>query len=388
MPNAVIERLQQERTQIEQATASILDSIENRDLSKAELDTVSRSKERIAEIDGQLAPLLAFEESRSAAEALTKRISSTKVIVPSAETRSIGAEFAGSDQFRSYRYAGRSGFFEARALPTDLGDIAALLPKASTQVDITSPIQSPLLELLRAVPVSQNVIDTIVWARGATGAAVVAEGGTKPLIEFTPAVVTKALDTIAGATQITRQMAEDAPTVAAYINGLLVDEVRKKAESEAATALAAATITGVTGADLLSGIRVAVGEVQAAGYNPNAVLLNPADWAEIDLSVTSTTLNGPVVGYNFWGLRPVAANSQPAGTATVGDFTAGVQRYIRSGTSVYITDSHASTFLENVFTILAETRQKTVVTRPGALREVTVGAAATAAASRKKPSDA
>lgn len=372
MPTAVIERLQQERADIEASTASILDAIEGRDLSKAEMDTVNRSKERIGEIDAQLNPLLAFEESRHAADALARRISSTKAAPQRLETRSLGAEFAASEQFRSYRWAGRSGFFEARALPHDLTDIASLLPKPATVVDISSPVQSPLLEMLRAVPVSQNAIETVVWATGATGAAVVPEGGTKPLIEFTPLVVTKTLDTIAGATQITRQMAEDAATVASYINGLLVDEVRKKAEAESAAALAGATITGVTGTDLLKGIRKAVGEVQAAGYSPNAVLLNPSDWAEIDISVTASTLNGPVVGYNFWGLRPVAANSQPAGTATVGDFSAGVQRYVRSGTSVYVTDSHEATFLSNVFTVLAETRQKTVVTRPGALREVTV----------------
>lgn len=372
MANAVIERLQQERAQIEQATSSILDSIEGRDLSKAEMDTVERSKSRIEEIDAQLKPLLDFMESQSASDALTRRISgAVKPQAQRMETRSLGAEFAASEQFQSYRWAGRSGFFEARALPIDLADIGTLLPKPSTVVNVTPPVQSPLLSALRTIPVTQNAIETVVWS--ATGAAaVVPEGSAKPTIDFTPLVVTKTLDTIAGATQMTRQMMEDAATVAAYINGLLQLEVTKKAESEAALALSAATITPVTGTDLLKGIRKAVGEIQAAGYNADAVLLNPADWADIDISVTAATLNGPVVGYNFWGLRPIAANSQPAGTATVGDFGSGVQRYVRAGTSVYVTDSHADTFLSNVFTILAETRQKTIVTRPGALREVTV----------------
>lgn len=372
MSTAVIERLQQERADIDASVQETLDAVEERDLSKSEMETVTRSRERIAEIDAQLRPLQEFMETRAAAQEFVRKIREpAKPQAGKVETRSLGEAFVSSEEFRSYHWSGRSGYFEARALPTDLTDIAALLPKPATVVDITPPVESPLLSFLRPVPVSQNAIETVVWA--ATGAAaVVPEGGTKPLIEFTPLVQTKTLDTIAGATQITRQMAEDAASVAAYINSLLVREVAKKAESEAAAALTGATISGVTAPTLLEGIRVAIGEVQAAGYSPDAVLLSPADWADLDVLVYSSTLGGPTVGSTFWGLRPLAANSQPAGTATVGDFGAAVQRYVRSGTSVYMTDSHEGTFLQNIFTILAETRQKTVVTRSGALREVTV----------------
>ena len=39
------------------------------------------------------------------------------------------------------------------------------------------------------------------------------------------------------------------------------------------------------GSNLLTAIRMGVGTVQAAGYaNPNAVLLNPADYATLDVS--------------------------------------------------------------------------------------------------------
>jgi hypothetical protein len=79
--------------------------------------------------------------------------------------------------------------------------------------------------------------------------------------------------------------------------------------------------------------------------------------------------NAAVAQQGFWGLTPIAAASQPEGTATVGDFSAGVQRYQRTGTSLYITDSHGDTFLSNVFTVLAEQRALTVVTRPDALVE-------------------
>jgi len=105
---------------------------------------------------------------------------------------------------------------------------------------------------------------------------------------------------------------------------------------------------------------------------PSAVILNPADWAELDIEVFTNNHSGPVVGQRFWGLTPIAANSQPVGTATVGDMSAGVQRYARTGVNLYITDSHAETFLSNVFTLLAEARARTIVTRPQALVECTI----------------
>jgi hypothetical protein len=43
--------------------------------------------------------------------------------------------------------------------------------------------------------------------------------------------------------------------------------------------------------------------------------------------------------------------------------------YTRSAVALYITDSHADTFLSNVFTLLAERRSKTVLVRPLALCE-------------------
>jgi hypothetical protein len=79
-----------------------------------------------------------------------------------------------------------------------------------------------------------------------------------------------------------------------------------------------------------------------------------------------------MIGQRFWGLTPIPHIAQTAGTATVGDFTVGVERYVRSGVNLYITDSHASTFIANVFTLLAESRELTVVTRPAALCEASI----------------
>ena len=152
----------------------------------------------------------------------------------------------------------------------------------------------------------------------------------------------------------------------------LTREIRRVAEAQAAAALVSATLPTASGTSLLEAIRNAIGDVQAEGYEPNAVLLNPADWAAMDIEVYTDTLNGPMIGQRFWGLTPIPHIAQTAGTATVGDFSNGVERYTRTGVNLYITDSHASTFIANVFTLLAESRELTVVTRPAALCEASI----------------
>ncbi len=288
---------------------------------------------------------------------------------------SVGETFTRSDVYQGYSFRGTSARLEVpreRTLPGTLADWAGALP-AAPQRDITPPAApTTILDLVPAIPVSSNSVETIVFGIVAGGAAVVAEAGVKPTIEFGPTVTPITLDTLAVYTSLTRQMIEDAPAVKARIDQMLARDVRREAESEAAAALVAATLPTAQGADLLAAIRVGMGTVQAEGYSPSAVLLNPADYAALDIDVFGKTLNGPVVGRGFWGLTPVADVAQPAGTATVGDFNAGVERYVRSGVNLYLSDSHGETFVSNIFTILAESREKSVVIRPAALCECTV----------------
>lgn len=286
-----------------------------------------------------------------------------------------GELFTRSDAYLNYHGQGTSSTVElktrATSLPSVLADFATQMPQAARR-DVSPPMRFTLLDLLGGTPVSSNSVETVVWSNtGGTTAAVVGEGLGKPDVEYGVAVTPYTLSTIAAWTQLTRQLMEDAPAVTARINQLLARDIRIKAESEAAAALVAATLPTATGTTLLAAIRVGMATVESEGYDPNAVLLNPADYAALDIDVFSNTLAGTNVNRAFWGLTPVAHKAQAAGTATVGDFTAAVERYTRTGVNVYITDSHAATFISNVFTILAEAREKTIVVQPKALVEVT-----------------
>jgi HK97 family phage major capsid protein len=136
--------------------------------------------------------------------------------------------------------------------------------------------------------------------------------------------------------------------------------------------------------DLLAGIRIGIGTVQSAGYaNPTTVLVNPADYAAIDISVMGTAGIAPQSQSTLWGVKVIAAAAVPVGTAYVGDFQNGLTLFDRGTTAVMMTDSHADYFIRNMLLVLAETRALPAVTEPQALVKVGVGVApATASASR------
>jgi HK97 family phage major capsid protein len=290
------------------------------------------------------------------------------------EYTSFGQQFVESDQFRAYNGHGQStrfpieGYLEMRAAITT----AQLAIPHFTWAPVEYQTRAPLLEVCGHVMTSSGVVDWVEIG-GDPVAAVVAEGAAKPEAAITATPKTAALDTIAHWVQITRQALDDAPYIRSLIEGKLRRGLLNKAEADMAAAIDASTAvqTATDTVSLLNAIRVGIGKVESAGFNPNAVALNPADYAALDVSVMGTTDTGPVVSTSFWGLRPVAAAAIPAGKAYVGDFAVGATLFDRGVTNVFLSDSHASLFISNILVILAEARLKSAVTDPLALCECT-----------------
>lgn len=383
--NPILKRLIEGRDELR----SIVEAMASAEDFNPEDENYLASKRELAAADKKVAEYSELLEQRQAADALDGKLSKAQKRAEDRdkggqpETReSWGAAFVRSEIFTEYRGRGQSAILEldadpqVRALPTGLSDmISAGLSFGKQSVDISAPpAPTPLLDNITTVNVSTNAVEFVKWAKSAGGADVVAEKGNKPSAEWAPTVTSDTLDTIAVYTQLTRQLIEDAPAVRSLIDGELRRDVIREEEEQAAAALAAATLPtydGLASAGLLAAIRGGMATVQSAGYYPNAVLLNPADYADLDIDVMGTTLDGPKVRGGYWGLTPIPSSSQTVGTATVGDFRTAIQRYVRSQVNLYITDSHASTFLSNVFTLLAERRSLTSVVRPQALVKVT-----------------
>jgi hypothetical protein len=381
----VLDRIRTERDQVRAAALAIAEGDNFDPEDENFLDLQSRAEA----LDARASSLADLLEKQAAADALdgrlskqTQRAEQRAAEQPQLRETSWGELFVRSEEFTHYRGRGTSGMYnldldqvQTRALPTGVADLlAAGMKYAPYMADTTAPpAPTPLLDNITNVQVSGNAIEFVAWSKKAGGAAKVAEKAAKPSAEWGPTVTSTTLDNFAVYTQLTRQLIEDFAAVRTLIDNELRREVRRAVEADAAAVLAAAAalIPNATGADLLAAIRVGIGTIEAAGYTPTAVLLNPADWAALDVAIMGGTLAGPQIRQSFWGLTPISSTTQAAGTAVVGDFRSGIQHFYRSAVSLYITDSHADTFLSNVFTLLAEQRSKTAVVRPQALVECT-----------------
>jgi HK97 family phage major capsid protein len=303
---------------------------------------------------------------------------------PAETPKTIGEQFVESDAFKNYEGAGTSrrvefaGFLETRAAisTADLN-----IPPIPVVPSIPT-YSAPLLNVIGHEVVGGGSVSYITWS-DPSDAAVVAEGAAKPEATFMPIETTVGLETYAHWKAITRQALEDYPRIQSIVEGELRRGLTNALSTAAATAIGGATFEEVNDSDLLKGIRQAAGVVQANGYNPNAVLLNPADWANLDVDTAMDSNNGPTAYGSYWGLTPIPNPAQVLGTAEVGDFKSAVTWFDRAKTAVYLTDSHSDYFVRNLLVILAETRAAFAVTDLRAAASVTTAVVPLAAKASK-----
>jgi len=388
-----LERLTAERDSLTAAATSLADKAagEDRDLTPAERASLTEWSTRCATIDADLVQFSSEADSIRAYAALRESLAEAPPALESRQAappvaRGWGDQFVASDAFREYPGAGTSRRVE---LPFDLENRAAILlgnmpPGTIPPYTYAAPsptYASPLLDVVGKVTTSSQVVQWVTWTPNPQAAApVVPEGELKPEAVMTPAIESHPLDTYAHHKAISRQALEDIPQIRSTVEGRLRQGITVALEEAVTDALLAAPIPDSTvplGGSLLEAIRAGVATVQAAGYgNPNAVLLNPSDWADLDVA-TIGNAGGASGQAGFWGMRAVAVPALPAGTAYVGNFQEAVQLFTRSSAEVFMTDSHADYFVRNLLLLLAEIRALATVPTPGAASSCSVAIAGT-----------
>jgi HK97 family phage major capsid protein len=237
---------------------------------------------------------------------------------------------------------------------------------------------TPLLDVLGRVTVGSGSIEYVRRSGAAPVAGKVAEGATKPEATLALSVVPATLEMLAHYVIATRQALEDSTQLRDIINSELTQGVLDKMEAEAALAVTTDgdLPTAVEGADLVSAIRLGIGAVSGAGGRANTVLIHPDDYAALDLEVMGLAQLLPSLNTSPWGVTYVPAGALTPGSPFVLDSRAARVYQRTSGVQMYVTDSGApgavDLFTHNLFAILAEIRQKTVVLRPEFVQPVTV----------------
>lgn len=219
-----------------------------------------------------------------------------------------------------------------------------------------------------------NVIEATREATFTDNAAETAEGAQKPETDITFELVTTPIRTIAHFLKISKQLAEDAPTVASYIDTRLIYGVEKRIDSQivvgdgsganisgmthAGNFTAFNALTGDTGIDSMA---KSLAQLAASDYGATGFVMNPQDWWKIQLIkdsqgryVYGDPSRGP--GTSLWGLPVAATNAMPVGHFMAADFPEAYFWWQRKGTIVEMFEQDEDNVQLNLLTLRAEAR--------------------------------
>ena len=308
------------------------------------------------------------------------------------EAKSLGQQFVESDEWKS-----KATTQQPTTIMLEMKDIlnsaqiatgvtrSVLVPEQQSGFVNPPMIDLRIRSLIPSGSTSSNSIRSIVETGFTNNAAVVAEGGLKPKSELSFGEEIVPVEKIAHRFRVSMEVLDDAPMMRSHIDGrgryglLLKEEDYFLNGSTAADGLldvavpyAPATATGYTPATLVDDIRIAKLQVRKALYPASGVVLNPEDWAKIELMketdsgayLFSSVTSGAVK--TLWGMPVVESDSMPEGGFLVGAFSLGAQIWDRMGMTVRASTEDGDNFSENMVTILFEKRLALEVNRPEA----------------------
>lgn len=210
-----------------------------------------------------------------------------------------------------------------------------------------------------------------------------AEGAAKDRIHVPYTPKTAALTKIAAYLKETDEIINDAPFLESAIRNRGVYEFNKAIEAYLVGALAGTSGVQVSGTSVdFDSILTAKQEIITdTGYVPDAMLINPSDWATLLQAKDSNRqylLGGPGFGSygngayfenpKVWGMNVVQSSAVTEGAPIVGAFktAAAVVTQAGNGQRVEVSNSDQDDFIKNIVTVRIEERLVLAVRVPAA----------------------
>lgn len=307
---------------------------------------------------------------------------------------SMGRKVIDSDEFNSQapRLASAKGSFSVNvqsALTTTQFDDADGYPVAPQRVPgiMGAPERRMTVrDLLNWGETNSNSVEYVRETGFTTNADVVSENPTSgaPKSEITFELDSANVATVSHYVHASKQVLADAGMLQAHIDGRLRYGLMLKEEAQLLkgsgvglnmnglfTQASAYANPGVdvTNDTVIDRLRIAMLQVQLAEYSADGIVLNPIDWAGIELTKDSQGryvfanplgLAGPVL----WGLPVAATQAMDAGDFLTGAFRMGAQGWDRQDASVIVSTEDRDNLIKGMVTILAEERVALTVYRP------------------------
>jgi HK97 family phage major capsid protein len=306
-------------------------------------------------------------------------------------TKSIGQMVIDSPEFKGYRrgvpMAVNFDDLDYKATMTTAAGFAPFSPRGPDVVPY--PIRRVrLLDIMREVPTGAASIVYMEETTHTAGAAVVAEGATKPESAYVFTQRTVLVEVVATLLPVTDQQLDDVPQIRGLIDGMMGEDVARAEETQILTGTGVSpelqgflTKTGVQtqakGADSTpSAVYKAITLARYTGFaEPDGAVFHPNDWQDIRLLQDTTGryiwgdpwVPGPEM---IWGVPVVVTPAETEGTGLIGAFRQYAYVARRQGLRIeigFVNDN----FAKNLKTIKAETRIANVIRRPSAFVKIT-----------------
>lgn len=242
-------------------------------------------------------------------------------------------------------------------------------------------------DLIPATGISTNSVEWVQERLFTNNAAPVAEGTLKPESDITFEQKTGTVKTIAHFMTASLQVLADAAGLASMLENrgrlgyrlgeedqlLLGDGTGQNLTGlyTNAPAFVATGIPGGVAANLVDRVRWAKLQVRKGFYSADSVVLNPEDWAKIELLkdadgayLYSSAFTG--APQRFWGMRVVESDVMPVGNFMLGAFGLAAEIRDRQSITVDVSTEDRDNFVKNMSTIRIEGRLMLNILRPSA----------------------
>lgn len=245
--------------------------------------------------------------------------------------------------------------------------------------------QFTIRDLLAPGTTAQSSVEFVRETGFTNNARPVTEGTTKPTSDITFNLYTAPVRTLAHIFKASRQIMDDAPALASYINargtyGLkYVEETQllngngtgQNLNGIVPQATAFAPEFNASDETAIDRLRLAALQVVLADYPATGFVLHPTDWARIELTKDKEgryvvgNAQSPI-GPSLWGIPVVQTQAMSAGEFLTGAFNMGAQIFDRMGVEVLLSTEDGTNVQTNMVTIRVESRLALAVYRPAA----------------------
>lgn len=304
---------------------------------------------------------------------------------PEIKIASAAEEFVKSEQYKQL-VAGNVQRARIEVKNTVTSGSTTVFPDQRAGVIPGSFVPLTVRDVLRTIPVTSNMVNSLREASWTNSAAEVSQGAAKPESDVTFEQYNVPITTVAHWIKISNQLLADAPAVVAYIETRLRDGLAQRIENQLINGNGTSpNLSGLTDsgnftaytatsddnlADAINRIKYTM---WAAGNMPDTVVINPADWGALERIRESAGsgaylygLPGSQAGMNPFGLRVILSTYLQAGKIIVAKLSDSAVLYARSGAVVEMGYVNAD-FTNNLITIRAEERLGLGCDRPAGI---------------------